>query len=72
MGQVIVNYAKELGKNLPTAAAYTLKYGVAYQLQRRLFQTLKNSSFSLNIDKATSKTHKKVLSVLASYLGDEN
>ena len=53
-----------------TAVAYKLKYGVAYRLQRRQFQTLKKYPFSLNVNEATSKTKKKVLSVLARYLDE--
>lgn len=54
-----------------TAASYKLQYGVAKTFKEKLFEDLKTSFFSLNMDESTSKNHQKIVSVLVN-LKDEN
>ena len=54
-----------------TTASYKLNDGVARCLLGRTVQKCRELPFSLNVDEATSKTNKKVLSFLASYVTNE-
>ena len=49
------------------ACSYKLKYGLAHHINESNYAKLREHPFSLNIDEATSKTHKKVLGMLACY-----
>ncbi|RUS87552.1 hypothetical protein EGW08_004658 [Elysia chlorotica] len=57
----------ELGR---TAAAYKLKYGLAKSIPDGLGVELQKSQFSLNVDEATSNSHKKVLTLLVNHFSD--
>ena len=53
-------------------ATYKIKYGLAKLEHQRLVNTMKNNSFSLNIDESTSKSSKeRVLNILVSYFCEQ-
>ena len=54
-----------------SATAYTINHGVGYRLQQIHLEAMKRRPFSLNIDEAMSKSHKKVLSIIACYIDDD-
>ena len=55
-----------------TAASYKMKFGVGKTFADELTTNLRKNFFSLNIDEATSKSSKKVLSFLVSYFSAED
>ncbi|KAK2140961.1 hypothetical protein LSH36_1198g00017 [Paralvinella palmiformis] len=55
-----------------TTASFTLKHDVAKAFNDTLTNALQNNVFSLNIDEATSKTSKHLLSILASYYSPDD
>ena len=76
LAQPIIDLSKELASD-PKAlnalsmdrntASYKMRFGLAKTLQDELFEDLRNSFFSLNIDEATSDNKQRVLGVLVSY-----
>ena len=50
-----------------TAASYKLKYGVAKTFADKLFNDLKNTFFSLNIDESTSNNYNRIVTILVNY-----
>ena len=50
-----------------TVVSYKLRDGLAKGLEEELIEKLKKCFFSFNLDKATSLTHHKVLTLLISY-----
>jgi len=44
-----------------------MQYGLKETILQETVDNLKNNPFSLNIDEAMSKTHKKLLAILVSY-----
>lgn len=77
----IINLAKTLAKDSEalsvltmdrTSASYKMQYGVGKTFDDDLTVCLRNTFFSLNIDEATSKSLKKVLSILVSYFSTDD
>ena len=55
-----------------TSASYKMQFGVGKTFADELAVNLRKNYFSLNIDEATSKSSKKVLSFLVSYFSPED
>lgn len=51
---------------------YKLVYGLAQEILQRTVQKCKKSKFSLTADEATAKTRKKVVSILVSYVDEDD
>lgn len=51
-------------------ASYKMRFGLAHDIQKALIEECKKTPFSLNIDEATAKTRKKVLSLLIALVKD--
>lgn len=73
---ILIDLAKELSKDSRmlqslsmdrTSASYKLNHGLKKTILEETVMILKNHAFSLNIDEATSKTHKRILGVLVSF-----
>ena len=78
---VLRNVAIALAKDRPaiekskltrTTCSYKLNLGLAHTIKQRILCKLKVLPFSLNIDEATSKTNRKVFSILASYVDSDD
>lgn len=79
MAPVILDVAKELGKDRKalasntmdrTAASYKMTHGLQKTINERTVASIKQCPFSLNIDESTSNNHKRVLAVLVSYFSE--
>ncbi|KAH3842991.1 hypothetical protein DPMN_116497 [Dreissena polymorpha] len=77
---ILIGLAKSLAKDPKalaevkldrTAAAYKTKYGLAEGFHQKLMTKLRQNSFSINLDEATSSNRKKVLTMLVSFYDDE-
>lgn len=55
-----------------TTVSYKLTYGLAAGFEQKLIDKLKRNSFSMNLDESTSKSNKKVLTILASFYDPES
>ena len=76
----LIKYAQEIARDekvLHTlsmerqTATYKLKHGLAFLYRKRLVNKLRTSTFSMNMDEATSNNNQKVFSILVSYFCEE-
>ena len=51
-----------------STASYKMRFGMGRTFHDELIEELRSNFFSLNIDEATSDNHRRVLSVMASYV----
>ena len=81
MAPALIDTAKELVKDKKvlddltmdrTTASYKMQYGLKKTVMEKTLHNIKSSSFSLNIDEATSSGNKKVLAILVSYYSEED
>ncbi len=81
MAPIIINTAKELAKDKQalqqlsmdrTSASYKMQYGLKKTLMDKTLLNIRNTSFSLNIDEATSENNKKILAILVSYYCEDD
>ena len=76
MSPVLIDLAKELANDKKalnslsigrTSASYQMQYGLKQTMHDQTLSNLGKYPFSMDIDKAMSSNHKKVLAILVSY-----